>query len=105
MNDLALVYTTYPNNSEAEAIAEKLLSQKLIACANIFPKGTSMYVWNDKVEKTEEVFAILKVPQVHLEKLRLQFLELHSYKCPCFIEIPTGLAHKDYIQWAINACP
>ncbi|RYD46810.1 MAG: divalent-cation tolerance protein CutA, partial [Sphingomonadales bacterium] len=43
MSDTLLVYVTFPSQAEAERVAETLLAERLVACANILGACTSIY--------------------------------------------------------------
>ena len=45
---LVLIYATFPSAAEAERIGGHLVDQGLIACVNIFPGMTAIYVWEGK---------------------------------------------------------
>ena len=49
------VYTTYPSVVEAEEAGRALLERRLCACVNILPGMVSLYWWEGKVERGEEV--------------------------------------------------
>ena len=90
LSDLALIYTTFPDKTNAEEISTYLLQKKLIACANIFPMALSIYSWKGNTEKNEEVIALLKTQKKRVNELQSEFLKKHPYDCPCFIEIKKG---------------
>ena len=62
---LLFVYVTHPNLKEAKELAKKCLEEKLIACANIFPQGVSLYRWQGKVCEDQEWVLILKTDRKH----------------------------------------
>lgn len=100
---ITLLYVTASSIEEAQKISETLLSEKLIACANIFPNMISIYNWENKLEKNEEVVVILKssislVPQIE-ERIKI----LHSYKVPCVISINPNSVSKEYKSWLLDA--
>ena len=97
---LLLIYTTHKNQKEAEVLAEKLLREKLIVCANIFPAGKSIYMWNGGINIDDEVIAIIKTLPEKLTDLQTQYLELHPYDTPCFVVIESSKTSAAYLEWA-----
>jgi periplasmic divalent cation tolerance protein len=49
MEELNLLYATYPNADEAKAIARTLVGDRLASCANIPGPMTSIYRWDGEV--------------------------------------------------------
>ena len=49
--DPILVITNFPDKTTALELAEKLISKKLAACVNLQAECTSIYRWQDKIEK------------------------------------------------------
>lgn len=101
---LSLFYTTYPNMEIAQKIVETLLQEKLIACANIFEKVNSFYLWQGKICSDEEVVGILKAPSVNKGDLTQKINEIHPYEVPCIVELPTSSVNDSYEQWLMNSC-
>ena len=93
-----LYYTTFTNQNEAEHIGKTLVKEQLIKCMNILGEGKSVYEWQDKIEVTSEVYAILK-SNLPLTKIEGRFCQLHSYDTPCIIELDIISASKAYAKW------
>jgi len=97
-----VIYVTCKSKSEAEAIAKKLLEEKLIACANIVPEIQSMYWWEGKVNTDQEVLMIIKTRKTLFSKIVKTVKSLHSYTVPEIISLPISAGNADYLKW-INA--
>lgn len=82
-------------------MAACLLNEKLIACANIFPKGISLYQWEGKVQKEEEVFVFFKTCPEKTKKALKRIHELHPYQVPALLQFQVE-ANLDYSNWAQN---
>ena len=94
-----LLYVAFPDNGAAEAMATQLLSERLIACANIFPPHQSHYRWQGKIEKTNEVAAIFKTQAVLSEKLMARVKALHPYETPCILALPVLAGDSNFLAW------
>ncbi len=99
MSDFISVYMTAPSRDEAWKIAASLVDEKLAACVNVFPDIHSVYVWQGKTEKTEEVAFLAKTAAVQFKALKKRVLELHSSDCPCIVAWPIVDGHEAYLSW------
>lgn len=97
-----VIFITCKNKPEAEAIANKLLEEKMIACANIVSGIQSMYWWEGKVNTDQEVLMIIKTRKILFPKIVKTVKNLHSYTVPEIIALPITAGSADYLKW-INA--
>lgn len=93
------LYVTFPNKKLAQKISHTLLKEKLIACANIFPAGVSIYEWQNKIETSSEVVVIFKTTKKKSKSAMERLLVLHPYECPCIVELRPIRGLKPYLQW------
>ncbi|MBZ0217014.1 MAG: divalent-cation tolerance protein CutA [Fimbriimonadaceae bacterium] len=98
-NRTILVYATFPELAEAEEISRKLVDEKLIACANIFPGMISIYRWNEVVERGSEVVAIFKTRQALSGSVITRIEQLHTYDVPAIIVLPVSGGSESYRRW------
>lgn len=96
---MILVYITCATLDEAKSIARTAVTEKLAACANIFPQMYSVYNWQEKLCEDNEVVLILKTLESNYEKLSVKVKELHSYECPCIIALDVKQANNEYLDW------
>ncbi|PIY60188.1 divalent-cation tolerance protein CutA [Candidatus Woesearchaeota archaeon CG_4_10_14_0_8_um_filter_47_5] len=94
---MRILYVTCQDKREAEEIAKKLLEEKLIACANYFPI-TSLYTWKDELVTGNEYVLLLKTFKKHTETIKVLIEEMHSYECPCIVEIEMK-ANAPFASW------
>ena len=78
----ALIWAPFPNSEEARIAAQKLLEEKLIACANIVPGVESVFEWQGKVSTSQEVGVIFKTTSDKLEVVVSRLSDLHPYDTP-----------------------
>jgi periplasmic divalent cation tolerance protein len=90
---------TTANKEEAEKIAQCLLDEKLIACANIVGPVSSLFWWKGKIERAEEYVLIMKSNMNLFEKLSKRVKALHSYEVPEIIALPIVIGYKAYMEW------
>lgn len=94
----SMLYTTTSSEEEAERISHELLERRLVACANIFPIR-SMYWWEGKIEKADELAIIFKTRTKLLNEAMALVKELHSYDVPCLMCYEHVLGDEDYLDW------
>ena len=92
-----LVYVTHPDSDSARRVVERLLQERLIACANSYPVK-SMYRWRGKIEKDSEVVTVLKTTPRNWEKLSAEIASIHPYEVPCIIRIE-GVAVLPFAEY------
>ena len=98
-DDFSLYYTPCSSENEAKTLAEALLKNKLIACANILPKIQSLYRWEGKIQLDQEALLILKTTDNRTPKIQEYFSTHHSYETFCLIRIKTDFINAEYLQW------
>ena len=95
----AFCYVTCPNREDALGIARALMTERLIACANILPGMMSVYRWEGTVHEAEEVVLILKTRATLTERVTERVRALHRYACPCVAVLPVMGGNPDYLAW------
>ncbi|MEQ1609496.1 MAG: divalent-cation tolerance protein CutA [Hyphomonadaceae bacterium] len=93
------VLITCPDRASAEAIARACLEERLVACANIGGKVTSMYRWNGAVETADEITLMLKTRADLFGKLSARARALHPYNVPCIIATGLIAVEPAYAAW------
>ncbi|MDE2474042.1 MAG: divalent-cation tolerance protein CutA [Alphaproteobacteria bacterium] len=98
-NEFCFVYSTYPNLETARAAARLAVDQKLAACVNIYPKMTSIYMWQGKLEESAEHAVFFKTRRALVEKLISTLWAEHTYELPSFVVLPLEGGSSDYLAW------
>jgi periplasmic divalent cation tolerance protein len=99
MERAVLVYTTYPSIVEAERAGRTLVERRLCACVNILPGMVSLYWWQDRIERGDEVVMIIKTRASLAEAVRKAVKQMHSYSTPAILMLPVGTVDPDYHAW------
>ncbi len=94
-----LVYVTTSGEEEAKTLSKILLSKKLIACSNVFPKMNSFYTWEGKSESSDESVLLLKSFESKYAEIEKTIEENHSYEVPCLITLPIASINEKYLEW------
>jgi len=93
------VLTTVKNRIEARRMAEKIVSEKLAACASAIPNITSVYRWRGRVERAREVMLVAKTSAKKLDRLIHRIKELHSYEIPEILVLRVERGLPEYLKW------
>jgi periplasmic divalent cation tolerance protein len=104
MADLKLIYTTWPDSEAAQGIASAMLERRLIACANIFSAGKSVYRWKGEIRSEDEIVMILKTARQTIEAATAYLERHHPYDTACIIVLENDAAHTSsaFANW-VNA--
>ena len=94
-----LVLSICSDQNEAKTICHSLVSEHLIACANIIAIGESIYRWDGKICEEKEYLIIMKTQKIRLEKLIKRITAQHSYKVPEILAIPILGGLESYLDW------
>ena len=93
------IYSPCAGRSEAEAIGERLVVERLAACANIIPAITSIYRWRGKLVKEKEAVLIAKTHRPLVDKAIARIGELHSYELPSITAFCEAAAEAKWRAW------
>ena len=99
-SEFVFIYSTVPDETAAQKIAEALVTSNLAACVNIHGPMTSIYEWKGKLEKEQELVLFIKTRRALTEKVIAAARSLHPYTVPCFLILPIEGGNSDYLGWA-----
>lgn len=95
----ALVWCPFPDPQTARSVAEQLLSEKLIACANIIPQILSVFEYQGKASSEPEAAVIFKTSDDLLEALTHRLGECHPYETPAIVGWRCDATHPATRLW------
>ena len=78
----ALIWCPFPDEEEAATVANRLLDERLVACANLVPMMRSIYEWDGERGDARECGALFKTDAGLLERAIARIEALHSYDAP-----------------------
>ena len=94
-----LILNTCPDQQTADNIATALVEQGLAACVNIVPGIQSVYRWQGKIERQEEVLLLIKARADAFSTISARIVELHPYELPEVIAVTIGNGLQPYLDW------
>jgi periplasmic divalent cation tolerance protein len=99
MNDLLIVFCTFPDLGKARETATVLVESQLAACVNLIPAVESIYRWEGKMETAAEVLAIFKTTPGAWPRLESRLRELHPYDVPGIVALKPDQVAECYARW------
>ncbi len=102
---MSIFYIPCSNEPEASMISRQLLEEQLIACGNIIGPVRSFFRWEGQIQESMEVILILKTRVECSENLQQRIKELHSYSCPCILELSPHSINQPYLEWIRSVVP
>ncbi|GHU15535.1 divalent-cation tolerance protein CutA [Alphaproteobacteria bacterium] len=98
LDDYTIVTTTVETEQQAEALARKIVVEKLAACVQI-QKIKSVYSWNDKIELNDEHLLMIKTRSDLFAEISEFIKENHDYQVPEIVQIPITNGSNEYLSW------
>lgn len=95
----ALVWCPFPDHDSAAQVAERLLGERLIACANILGNVTSVFAWDGGTQRGTEVGVLFKTTAQALDALVERLGALHPYDTPAILGWRCDGAHPATLAW------
>lgn len=99
MTEFIVILVTAANAEEAATIADTLVRDRLVACANILGGVRSIFHWQGKIDQADEHLVILKGRSEHFQRIEQRVRDLHSYDVPEIIALPVIAGSAPYLKW------
>jgi len=99
MSEIFVVLCTFPSIEQARQIGTVLVEKQLAACVNLLPGVESIYRWQEKVETSSEVLAVIKTTAARQPELFEALAALHPYEVPEIIALDPTAVSPAYAKW------
>lgn len=100
---IVVAFSTFPTPEKAAEVARILVTEGLIACANLVPAVRSIYRWQGEVCDETETLAILKTTRAKLDEMKARLVALHPYEVAEVIALPVDGGHAPYLEWVARS--
>ena len=97
--DVVIILTTVPEGDLGEAVARRLIEERLAACVNVYGPITSFYRWRGAVERETERQVVIKTTRAHVPAVQACLAELHSYDLPELLVLAVADGSTAYLAW------
>ena len=104
MDDVTILYTTWPDAETAEALGRLAVEGRLAACVNVLAPMRSIYRWGGEIHCDYETPMLLKTTAAAVERLKDLILRYHPSDTPCVLALPTDPAgcNFQYVKWLVS---
>ena len=102
MNEI-VVLVTAGSQDEAQRLSRLLVKEHLVACVNIVPQVTSIFLWEEKISEETECLLIMKTVVDAFPSLEARVKAIHHYDVPEILALPVVKGSGDYVSW-IRKC-
>ncbi|MCX7965344.1 MAG: divalent-cation tolerance protein CutA [Syntrophorhabdaceae bacterium] len=99
MEEYLQIYTTSDRIDIAEAIAKRLVEERLAACVQVSGPITSTYWWQGKVDTSQEWLCIIKTTKNLYKEVEDTIKAIHHYDVPEIIAVPIIIGSDNYLNW------
>lgn len=83
--EAALIWCPFPDEASARSVASAMIERHLIACANMMPGMTSLFVWQGARDAASECGTLLKTSARRLDEAMTVLAALHPYDTPAIL--------------------
>ncbi|MEP3052063.1 MAG: divalent-cation tolerance protein CutA [Erythrobacter sp.] len=97
----ALVWCPFPDRAAARKTASQLLTEGLIACANLIGEMESLFIWQGKQSSDQEIGVLFKTRADLLDGLIARLGVLHPYDTPAIVGWHCDAVHAETAQWLL----
>ncbi|MDP1590564.1 MAG: divalent-cation tolerance protein CutA, partial [Prosthecobacter sp.] len=80
-------------------IGRTLVTERLVACANVLPGMRSIYRWQGAIEEADETLLVAKTRKDLAETVIARVKALHSYDVPCAVVYDMAGGLPAYLDW------
>lgn len=98
-----IVFCTVPDIEVGSRLAEALVEEGLAACVNLLPGLTSIYRWEDKLQKDSEALLLIKSRADRFGQIAERIRQLHPYELPEIVAVPLSEGLPEYLDWIDRA--
>ncbi len=93
------IHWTSGSLDEARYISRYLVQERYVACAQIIPWIESVYMWDNKLETSQESKIVLKTRLVNYAKIREVIEQNSKYEVPEITWFKIKRGNKSYMDW------
>lgn len=94
-----LVFSSFPDEQAARAVAAQLVESRLAACVSVLAGSRSVYRWKGAIEESGEVPVLIKTSAACYAALEAALRASHPYELPEIVAVPVERGLPAYLEW------
>jgi len=98
-----VIFVMAGTETEAGHLAQTLVSERLVACANIVGPVRSIYRWRGAIEESREYWMVVKTRRELYSMVERRVRELHSYEVPEILGLEPIAGSSAYLDWIVES--
>ena len=99
MAEPILIYSTFGDRANAEAVARMIVEQRLGACVNLLPGVKSYFFWEGQMQVDDEIVLLVKSVKEQ-EAALINFITAHhGYQEPAVMVLPISGGAAGVLEW------
>lgn len=98
-----MVMVTAPKKS-VKKLVSFVLEAKLCACVNMIKGVESVFWWQGKIHRADEVVLLMKTKKQLFERLKKAVKANHPYEVPEIIAFNILKGNAEYLAWINDSC-
>lgn len=100
--DIMMACTTFSSKEKARNCCNRVIEEKLVACAQISGPISSIYSWDGRISEEMEWRVVMKTSIDKIYKLREAVISMHEYEIPQWISWKITASYE-YGSWIESA--
>lgn len=93
-----IVFVTVPRE-EAGKLSTILLKERVAACINVIDKVRSYFLWQGKIDTSEESLLVIKTTSESFDSLKRAVEKNHPYDIPEIAAVNIERVNPEYLNW------
>lgn len=99
MSEYIQITWTSGSMDEARKVARYLVQERYVACAQITPWVESIYMWDNRLETTQESKVVMKTLRERFDEIKGIILDNSSYEVPEITWSVIEGGNEAYLAW------
>lgn len=99
MTGCCQVTTAVAEEAAAAEMADRIVAERLAACAQVVGPVRSSYHWEGEVRVALEWLVVAKTTDARLAQLTARIQALHSYDVPEIVTFAIAAGNPEYLRW------
>jgi periplasmic divalent cation tolerance protein len=101
MSEIRVLFVTIAPE-KADAFAQTLCRERIVACVNVVPGVRSHYWWQGELNHDDECVLLMETAADRLEAAIERIAALHPYDTPKIVALQPDAVNAGYAKWCVS---